>query len=73
MNAATELPAIDVGAWSDDLVWGAPGIAVEIGRTERQAIHLLTTGKLPAKKIGGRWVSRRSALRALFAMPGAAA
>jgi hypothetical protein len=47
----------------NDIIWGVKAIADEIDRTERQASHLLETGKLPGKKIGGRWISTRTALR----------
>lgn len=51
-----------------DLIWGAEAIAEAIGRTRRQAFHLLEAGELPgAKKIGGRWVISRRALEAMFA------
>jgi hypothetical protein len=54
---------------SNDVIWEVTTIAKEIGRTPRQTFHLLETGQLPAKKIGGRWCSTRSALRQHFAMP----
>ena len=50
----------------NDLVWGVASIAKEINRSERQTFHLLETNKLPAKKVGGRWVSSKSALRRFF-------
>ncbi len=49
-----------------DLIWGADKIAVVIGRTKRQTFHLLESGELPAKKIGGRWVIERGKLIAFF-------
>jgi hypothetical protein len=52
---------------SDDLIWGVKGIADFIGKTERQAFHLATTGQIPTGKIGGRLVASRSALRRFFA------
>ena len=51
---------------SDDLIWGIRGIAKEIGKSERQAFHLIDTGKIPAAKVGGRIVASRSRLRAHF-------
>ena len=48
------------------LVWGAEEISRIIGRTPRVTFHLLTTGELPAKKVGGRWVAERSKLIAFF-------
>jgi len=49
-----------------DLIWGAEDIAELIGRTPRVTFHLLTTGALPAKKVGGRWVAERNKLIAFF-------
>jgi hypothetical protein len=49
-----------------DLVWGIEAIAKLIGRTERQTYYLLSTGKLPAKQVGERWVASRQKLIAFF-------
>jgi len=50
-----------------DLVWGAEAIADVIGRTRRQTQLLLEKGELPpAKKLNGRWVASRAALRRFF-------
>lgn len=49
-----------------DLVWGVQGIAKLIGRTQRQTYHMLYSGKLPAKRVGGRYVAERSKLLAFF-------
>lgn len=49
------------------LIWGASAIARSIGRTDRQTFHLLDSGALPAKKVGGRWVCERGRLMAFFA------
>jgi hypothetical protein len=51
---------------SIDLIWGADEIAKVIGRSARVTFHLLSTGSIPAKKIGGRWVIERSKLVAFF-------
>ena len=49
-----------------DVLWGAEAIAKVIGQSERATYHLLATGLVPAKRIGGRWVaSRRKLLAAL--------
>lgn len=50
----------------NDLVWEAAEIAPIIKRTERQTLHLLNRGLLPAKKIGGRWVASRAKLIAFL-------
>jgi len=49
-----------------DLCWGASNIAKEIGRTREATFHLLASGELPAKKVGGRWCASRRRLRALL-------
>ncbi|UIK05034.1 DNA-binding protein [Neorhizobium galegae] len=49
-----------------ELIWGAEDIAKAIGRSPRVTFHLLTTGALPAKKVGGRWVAERGKLIAFF-------
>ena len=48
--------------------WGviAAAIAAVIGRTPRSTFHMLDSGELPAKKVGGRWVAERSKLIAFF-------
>jgi hypothetical protein len=48
------------GKYSDDPdvpVWGAAAIGRVIGRSERQAYHLLERRLLDATKIGAQWVS----------------
>jgi hypothetical protein len=49
-----------------DLLWGAESIAREIGVNRRQCFHLLETGLIPGRKIGGRWVVTRARLREFF-------
>ena len=49
-----------------ELVWGAEAIARIIGRSTRSTFHLLDSGELPAKKVGGRWVAERANLAAFF-------
>lgn len=51
---------------SIDLVWGVEAIAALIGRTRRQTFHMLASGSLPGKKVGGRWVAHRQKLVAFF-------
>lgn len=48
------------------LVWGVKAIANIIGRTERQTFHMLSSGMLPGKKVGGRWVAERNQLTTFF-------
>ena len=54
-------------ALSNDLIWGVAGIATEINRNARQTFHLLENGRLPARKVGGRWCASRAGLRVFFA------
>jgi hypothetical protein len=49
-----------------EFVWHCSGIAKEIQRTTRQTFHLLSTGKLPARKVGATWVASRPKLRAFL-------
>ena len=46
-----------------DVLHGAERIGEYLGLTERQAFWLLEQKKLPARKIGNRWVSTKSQLR----------
>jgi hypothetical protein len=59
----------------NDTVWGAAAIGAVLGLNRRQAFYILeedekarrngvTRGLIPAKKIHGRWVASRAALRA---------
>ena len=34
-----------------------------LGKTRRQLLYMIEQGKLPAKKVGGRWVVERDDLR----------
>ena len=58
--------ASDPNSIKNDILWGAKALSEEIGLTERQTFHLLETGQLPAKKVGGRWCSTRTVLRGFF-------
>jgi hypothetical protein len=55
---------------ADDLCWGVKEIASVIRRTPRQTHWLLSTGKIPGRKIGDSWTSTRTELyQALTAPP----
>ena len=64
--AANTAPASDPSSLKTEIIWGAKAIGQEINRSERQASYLLENGQLPAKKVGGRWCSTRTALRGFF-------
>ncbi len=49
-----------------DLIWGVDAIAKVIGRDHRQTSYMLSSGLLPGKKVGDRWVVERSKLIAFF-------
>jgi hypothetical protein len=49
-----------------DLLWGATPIGKAMGINPRQAYHLLESGVLPARKVGGGWCASRSGLRRHF-------
>lgn len=48
------------------ILWGARAISSAIGLTPSATFHLLDGGKLPARKIGGRWVADRDVLLAFI-------
>ena len=49
------------------LIWGAADIGKAIGKSKRQAFHLLETGQLQgAVKVGSRWAITVRALTANF-------
>lgn len=60
MEAITHAPSIAPA--TEDIVWEVAEIAKVVGRSERQTFHLLNTGALPARKVGGRWVASRRKL-----------
>jgi hypothetical protein len=72
LNAARECACAQTptenSALKSDLLWGVAAIAGEIGLSSRQTHYLLENGKLPARKLGDRWHSMRSALRKHFAV-----
>lgn len=52
---------------TDDLIWEVGPIAEVIRRDRRATYHLLATGELPARKVGGRWVASKRRLVAFLA------
>lgn len=61
MSAASTDDTAELG-----VIWGAKAIADALGRTRRQTFHMLESGALPARKVGGRWAVTRRALQAHF-------
>jgi len=59
-------PENDTVSLGSDLIWGVSALARELGKTERQAFHLVETKQIPVGKIGGRIVASRAKLRAHF-------
>lgn len=55
-----------------DLVWEVGEIAKVIGRTPRQTFHMLSTGQIPGRKVGGRWCVSRRKLEEFFTKEDAA-
>jgi hypothetical protein len=50
-----------------DLAWGAAEIAEVLGRTERQARHLIDIGAIKSvRRVGNRFYAPRRALRREF-------
>ena len=50
-----------------DQIRGVAAIAEFIGEPKRRTQHMVETGAIPCWKIGGRWYSRKSTLRAFMA------
>jgi hypothetical protein len=46
-----------------DVLHGAENIGAYLGLNERQTFYLLERGKLPAKKLGGKWITTKQQLR----------
>lgn len=67
MHAAAS-PHSSAAEDADDIfLWGARSIGEAINRNERQAYHLLESGKIPcARKVGDKWVARRRSLLRFF-------
>jgi hypothetical protein len=62
-------------AWLDELVWNAEQIALEANLLDedgnpdrRAAYHQLERGRIPARKIGRRWVTTRRQIRSIAAV-----
>ncbi|UHD44932.1 DNA-binding protein [Aureimonas altamirensis] len=49
---------------NSDVVWGVENIAKVINSSPRATYHMLTSGHLPARQVGSRWVGSRSKLLA---------
>ncbi|WP_234836710.1 Arc family DNA-binding protein [Sinorhizobium meliloti] len=49
-----------------NLLWEVKSISAFIGLSQRQTFHLLSTGEIPAKKVGGKWVAREGDLERFF-------
>ena len=45
-----------------EILWGAAEIARVVDQPVRKVFYMLESGLLPAKKVGKRWQSTRSAL-----------
>jgi hypothetical protein len=58
--------ASNLNSLKDDILWGVKAISEVINRSPRQTFHMLETGHLPARKVGGRWTATRSRLHRLF-------
>ena len=68
LDTAVQAPTVaSAKPLASELIWGVEAVAEEVGLPVRVAYHLLRTGVLPGRKIGGKWCSSRSALRKHFA------
>lgn len=53
------------------LIWGLKNIGDLIGRSQNQTWHLAYKGKIPVKRVGGRWVAERGKLLEFLMTPDA--
>ena len=60
MDKTTATPA-------EDLLEGVDAISAFIGQPKRRTNYLLEQGRLPAGKLGARWVASKRQLAAFFA------
>lgn len=49
-----------------DAIWGAAAIGEYLGLNKKQTFHLLENGRLPAKKVGARWLCSKAKLQAFI-------
>jgi hypothetical protein len=49
-----------------DLLRGAPQIAAFIGAPVKDVYYQLSTGQLPAGKIGSNWIASKKAIRSFY-------
>jgi hypothetical protein len=59
---------VDISGDLDAPLWGAAAIAKVINRPTRATFHLLEKGLLPARKLGGSWVTTPRKLRAAISV-----
>lgn len=53
---------------SSEFIWGASAIGKFLGLSTRQVYWMLENGQLPAKKIGDRWMTTKTALTEAMAL-----
>lgn len=66
MIVATDRNTVAIPRDDLRLIWGAEAIGAEIGVCRRRSFHLLEKGRIPGKKVGGRWVVDRTTLHSFF-------
>lgn len=57
------IPELDTDTGEPEFLWGAARIGNAIGQNPNVTFRLLQEGKLPARKVGKRWVSERKILQ----------
>jgi len=65
--SSTDISVNNEDSTSKDFVWGAAAIGREIGRTPRQAYHLLSRGRIKsARQVGKNYCAHKPTLRKEF-------
>jgi hypothetical protein len=62
-DTTSDSPLFGEASLGDDLIWGAEGLARELGINRRRGCYLLEKKLVPARKLGALWVISRNALR----------
>jgi hypothetical protein len=57
------IPEFEEDSGEPEFLWGAARIGDAIGQNPNVTFRLLQEGKLPARKVGKRWVSERKILQ----------
>ena len=67
LQSAADIQTVEMPTLADDLLSGVNAIAEFIGESRRRTYYLLEGRRLPAGKLGDRWIASRRVLRRHYA------